>query len=84
MSPILILSLGVQIRIDTRCFLYFPWTRAGKNRKASHTAGHGQVHGQAIARNQTFVTLHIGYMLDGGRGMFTFKAPDSNSFFNSS
>ena len=36
--PILILWLCVKIRIDTRCFVYFPWTRAGKNRNASHTA----------------------------------------------
>ena len=38
MSLILILSLCVEIPIDTRCFVYFPWTRAGKNRNASHTA----------------------------------------------
>ena len=59
MSPILILSLCIEIRIDTRCFQYFPWTRVGKNRNASHAAAQRQVHGQAIARNQTIVSWAI-------------------------
>jgi hypothetical protein len=59
MSPILILSLCVEIPIDTRCFVYFPWTRVGKNRNASHTAVQCRVHGQAIARSQTIVSWAI-------------------------
>jgi hypothetical protein len=66
MSPILILSLRVEIRIDTRCFVYFPSNSAGKNRNASHIADQRQVHGQAIGRNQTAVTLHVGQMLEHG------------------
>ena len=40
----------------------FPWTGTGKNGNASQAAAQRQVHGQAIARNQTAVTLHIGQM----------------------
>ena len=46
--------------------VYFPWTCAGENGNASHAAAQRQVHGQAIARNQTAVTLHIGQMLKQG------------------
>src|SRR5439155_16902644 len=88
MSPILILSLCVEIRIDTRCFVYFPWSRAGKNSNASHTAAQRQVHGQAIARNQTAVrpctSARCSSTVDWLCSVFTFKPPDFSSFFNSS
>ena len=58
MSPILILSLCVETRIDTRCFVHFSWTRAGKNRKRMGHRCPAPMHGRTIGRNQRTVILH--------------------------
>ena len=56
-SPILISSLCAEIRMDTRCFVYFPSNRAGKNRSHHTTLPSTKCRANRSLESQTIVIL---------------------------